>query len=96
MRDMRKSIGMISGVGAIQASTVATPSLEVHRMSKVPPAMPPNAAENVEDTVQLSNTGQQYLAAPQAKPAAAPETVAQIIRSAATGNIGALSRLMVI
>jgi hypothetical protein len=81
---------------AIQAGNVAPPSLEVHPMSKVPPAMPPKATENVEDTVQLSNTGQQYLAASQAKPAAAPETVAQIIRSAAEGNIGDLSLLMVI
>jgi len=95
MSYMRGSIGMISGVSAIQASKVATPSLEVRPTSKAAPAAVPKPAENVEDSVQLSNTGQQHLAAAQAKPAV-PETVAQVIKSASEGNIGALSLLIVI
>jgi hypothetical protein len=85
---------MISGISAIQASSnIATPPVEGRPIAKAPPAP---AAENVEDTVQLSDTAQQHLAASQAKPAGVPETVAQVIKSATEGNIGALSRLMVI
>jgi flagellar basal body rod protein FlgB len=95
MSYMRGSIGMISGVSAVQASNVATPSFEARPLSKASPAAVPKPAEIAEDSVQLSNTGQQHLAASQAKPPV-PETVAQVIKSAAEGNIGALSLLIVI
>ena len=88
---------MMSGISTFQASNVATPSLETRTTSQNPPAKATAAPENIEDTVQLSSTGQQHLAASsQAERTAAPQTVAQVIQSAAEGNIAALSLLVVV
>jgi hypothetical protein len=96
MSNMRRGIGMISGVSAIQASNIATPSSEARSISKGPPAAATNTAGNDQDTVQLSSTGQQHLAASQAQSASATETVSQVLASASEGNIAALSLLVVI
>ena len=89
---------MTSAISAIQANTNAsTTSLSV-RSEQVPSAtsqtttLPSKSGALTEDTVQLSDSAQQYLQSSQSK-----ETlVEQLVRAAAAGDSGALSLLAVV
>ncbi len=88
---------MTTAVSANPANAnTTTPFVEVR-----PPAASASAASNSnsahgnEDTVELSNTAQQYLAS-QSDSTEAEGTVAKLVRAVADGDTGALSLLTVI
>ena len=83
---------MTNGSSAVQASGNATIAfLPSARVSKT-------TGENreKEDVVLLSSTALEYSTVSQARPSETRNTVAQIISAANTGDLAALSRLMVL
>jgi len=107
MSTLRRIEKMTTGITAIQANAVASGSFLNNGTSGISSSrilqisQPSTAAQTQQtrpagDTVQLSDTAQQYLQSSQTQATQAKSLVERLVQAAASGDSGALSLLTVI
>jgi hypothetical protein len=83
---------MISNV----SSTLVNTSVQSYPAAKLVPSSSNQGATSNGDTVQLSAAAQQQLASSKSSASTQPETISQIIKEAAGGDISAIAKLALI
>jgi hypothetical protein len=83
---------MISNV----SSTLANSSVQPNPAVKLVPSSSNQGATSNGDTVQLSPATQQHLASARSSTSTQPETISEIIKEAAGGDISAIAKLALI
>ena len=94
---MATAISAIHSGNNVSSATSLSVSQKVVGASKLIPsnAAPPPASTKAEDTVQLSDSAQQYLKAAQSSAQQNRGIVEQLVQAAAAGDVAALSLLTV-